>query len=250
MCIRDSFLHRVLERIRRIVGEEITAAGGVEITMPILQERSLWERSGRWAGYQASRTMLTVTDRGGLQFGLAPTAQEVVTDFAATQVSSYKQLPACWFQQATKFRDEIRPRFGLMRVKEFIMMDAYSFHGDEACLDTTYRAMHEAYLRAFRRCGLDAFAVEADAGAIGGSGSHEFMVAADIGEDAILVADDGYAANVERAESCILGAPAWQAPSAPQVVPTPGVGSIEAVVAFLRTQGHAIEAAHLLKTVL
>jgi len=246
------FLHRVIEKIRRIVAEEITRAGGVEVTMPIMQERGLWERSGRWAGYIATRTMLTVTDRGGQEFGLAPTAEEVVTDYAASQISSYKQLPVCYFQQNTKFRDEIRPRFGLMRVKEFIMMDAYSFHADEDSLDGTYRAMHEAYLCAFRRCGLEAFAVEADTGAIGGSASHEFMIAAEVGEDAILYhPESGYAANVERAESVIPAAPAWSAPDQSQEVATPDAGIIAEVVRFLRDAGHAdLTAANTAKVVL
>ena len=131
-------LQRVINKIRAIVCEEIASAGGLEVTMPIMQEQGLWEASGRWAGFQATRTMLTTTDRGGQTFGLAPTAEEVVTDYAKNQVNSWKQLPVCYFQQHTKFRDEIRPRFGLMRVKEFIMMDAYSFHADEDCLDQTY----------------------------------------------------------------------------------------------------------------
>lgn len=246
------FLHRVLERIKRIVSEELAVAGGVEITMPILQERSLWERSGRWATYQASKTMLTATDRNGQQFGLSPTAEEVVTDFADAQVSSYKQLPACWFQQNTKFRDEIRPRFGLMRVKEFIMMDAYSFHASAECLKTTYRAMHDAYLRIFRRCGLEAMAVEADSGAIGGDASHEFMVAADIGEDAIAVCPPcGYAANLERAVALLDPSPAWTAPAAALAVATPGVTSIVDVVAFLQKQGYSdLTAANAIKAVL
>src|SRR5258708_2438478 len=125
-------LKRVMDKAARIVAEEIARTGGLEVTMPIMQEQGLWEKSGRWATYQASRTMLTVTDRSGQVFGLAPTAEEVVTDYAATVVKSYKQLPVTFFQQHTKFRDEIRPRFGLMRVKEFIMMDAYSFHDSEA----------------------------------------------------------------------------------------------------------------------
>ncbi len=161
----------------------------------------MWQRSGRWDQYLASRTMLTVTDRSDAVFGLAPTAEEVVTDYAASVVKSYKQLPVTFFQQHTKFRDEIRPRFGLMRVKEFIMMDAYSFHGSEESLDATYQEMRAAYSRAFLRLGLEAFAVEADSGAIGGSGSHEFMVAADVGEDTVLICPDGgYGANsLERA---------------------------------------------------
>ena len=244
-------LQRTLEKVRRIVSDEISSAGGLEITMPIMQERALWEASGRWATYQASRTMLTVKDRGGQEYGLAPTAEEVVTDYAAKVVQSYKQLPVCFFQQHTKFRDEIRPRFGLMRVKEFIMMDAYSFHDSEASLAETYQAMNEAYHRAFGRCGLEAFAVEADAGAIGGSGSHEFMVAAAVGEDAILYCpESGYAANVERAEGAIPAAPAWAEPAKPHLANTPGHSSIDALVQSLRGRYPDLSAAHCLKCVL
>ncbi|TVR44910.1 MAG: proline--tRNA ligase [Planctomycetota bacterium] len=244
--------HRVIAKLRAIVAEEISAAGGLEITMPILQEQSLWEASGRWLGYQATRTMLTTTDRGGQIFGLCPTAEEVVTDYAKAQINSWKQLPVCYFQQHTKFRDEIRPRFGLMRVKEFIMMDAYSFHADEASLDQSYAEMMEAYRRIFQRCGLTTFAVEADSGAIGGSGSHEFMAIADVGEDAILYNEDsGYAANVETARTTLKPAPAWAAPSEPTTVATPGAGTIDEVVAYLNAHGHAdILPEHLLKTVL
>ncbi|MDA3963851.1 MAG: proline--tRNA ligase [Planctomycetota bacterium] len=246
------FLKRVVDKISRIVAEEIAGAGGVEVTMPIMQERSLWERSGRWAGFQATRTMLTVTDRGGQEFGLSPTAEEVVTDYASNQITSYKQLPVCYFQQHTKFRDEIRPRFGLMRVKEFIMMDAYSFHGSEQSLDDTYQAMRQAYTTAFRRCGLEAFAVEADTGAIGGSSSHEFMIAADVGEDAILFhPDSGYAANVERAECAIPAAPAWSAPAAGTALPTPGAKTIDEVVTYLQANGYPdLTSANTLKAVL
>lgn len=244
-------LKRVIDKIGRIVAEEIARTGGLEVTMPIMQEQGLWEKSGRWATYQASRTMLTVKDRSGQVFGLAPTAEEVVTDYAAHVITSYKQLPVTFFQQHTKFRDEIRPRFGLMRVKEFIMMDGYSFHDSTGSLDTTYEQMRVAYLRTFRRMGLEAFAVEADSGAIGGSGSHEFMVAAAVGEDTILFnPETGYAANVERAIGRIAVAPAWAAPEASTLVHTPAVGSIEAVMTFLNTAGHAVQAAHCLKTVL
>ena len=245
-------LQRVVERIRRIVSEEINRAGGLEITMPIMQEQALWERSGRWATYQASRTMLTVKDRSGQVFGLAPTAEEVVTDYASKVVTSYKQLPVTFYQQHTKFRDEIRPRFGLMRVKEFIMMDAYSFHDTTASLDVTYDGMRVAYQRAFRRLGLEAFAVEADSGAIGGSGSHEFMVAAAVGEDTILYnADSGYAANVERAHGRIAPAGPWTAPVAATLVHTPAVGAITDVIGFLNTNGYAdVQAVHALKCVL
>lgn len=252
LYLYQPLLKRVIDRISRIVAEEISRAGGLEITMPILQEQELWEKSGRWAQYQASRTMLTVKDRNGQLFGLAPTAEEVVTDYAATVVKSYKQLPACFFQQHTKFRDEIRPRFGLMRVKEFIMMDAYSFHASPDCLDKTYEAMRVAYLRAFARLGLTAFAVEADTGAIGGTGSHEFMVAAEVGEDAIIYNPaSGYAANVERATGTIPKAGAWSAPAAAQLTLTPKVGSIADVMAFLSANGFAdVKAEHGLKCVL
>ncbi len=246
-------LHRVINRIRSIVAEEISAAGGLEVTMPIMQEQALWEASGRWAGYQASRTMLTVKDRAGQTFGLAPTAEEVVTDYASHVITSYKQLPVCFFQQHTKFRDEIRPRFGLMRVKEFIMMDAYSFHDSAASLDKTYDAMRVAYVRAFRRMGIEAFAVEADTGSIGGTGSHEFMVAAAVGEDAIIYnPESGYAANVERAQGRMTPAAAWtSAPATATLVHTPGVGAIGDVMGFLRANGYAdVTSSHGLKCVL
>ena len=245
-------LQRVIDKIGRIVAEEISRAGGLQITMPIMQEQALWEKSGRWATYQASRTMLTVRDRAGQVFGLAPTAEEVVTDYASHVVTSYKQLPVCFFQQHTKFRDEIRPRFGLMRVKEFIMMDAYSFHATPESLDLSYEQMRVAYMRTFKRMGLEAFAVEADSGAIGGSGSHEFMVAASVGEDTILYnPQSGYAANVERAIGRIAPAAAIAAPDACTLVSTPQHGHIDDVVRFLNANGHAgVTAAHCLKCVL
>ncbi len=245
-------LQRVIDKIGRIVCDEISRAGGLQITMPIMQEQALWEKSGRWSTYQASRTMLTVRDRSGQVFGLAPTAEEVVTDYASHVVTSYKQLPVCFFQQHTKFRDEIRPRFGLMRVKEFIMMDAYSFHASADSLDLTYAQMRVAYMRTFKRMGLEAFAVEADSGAIGGSGSHEFMVAATVGEDTILFnAQSGYAANVERAVGRVVPAAAIAAPDACTLIPTPGHGHIDEVVSFLNAHGHSgLTAAHCLKCVL
>lgn len=243
-------MHRVIEKIQRIVAEEITAAGGQQVTMPILQEEQLWQQSGRWEGYKATRTMLTTTDRGGQTYGLAPTAEEVVTAYTRAIVSSYKQLPVCFFQQHTKFRDEIRPRFGLMRVKEFIMMDAYSFHADDESLDTTYRAMHDAYVRAFTRLGLESFAVDADTGAIGGKASHEFMVAASVGEDAILLDGQGYAANIEKAVSVLANCPRLPVSTARQSVLTPKAGAIEDVVASLKSQGFAVESANLLKCML
>jgi prolyl-tRNA synthetase len=245
-------LQRTLAKIATIIKEEIASTGALELTMPILQERALWQRSGRWDQYIASRTMLAVTDRADAVFGLAPTAEEVVTDYAATVVRSYKQLPVTFFQQHTKFRDEIRPRFGLMRVKEFIMMDAYSFHATEESLDQTYQEMRAAYARAFARLGLDSFAVEADSGAIGGSGSHEFMVAAAVGEDTVLICPDGgYAANSERATHRTPVVPAWSAPDEAAIVATPDARTIDEVVAFLRSHGHAeVQAPNLVKTVL
>ena len=253
LYVYGPFLHRVLRKIQAIVAAEMDATGAQQVTMPILQEQGLWEASGRWAQYQASRTMLTVKDRKDQVFGLAPTAEEVVTDYARAVLKSHHQLPATFYQQHTKFRDEIRPRFGLMRVKEFIMMDAYSFHAAPASLDATYEAMRVAYHRTFARMGLEAFAVEADSGAIGGSGSHEFMVAADVGEDTILYqAETGYAANRERAAGRMPSAPAWpSAPAAPVLVHTPGVGAIAEVIGFLNANGHGeVRAEHALKCVL
>ena len=253
--VYSHLLQRVIDKIKAIIVEEITEAGGVEVTLPILQEQSLWQRSGRWEEFQQSRTMLTSTDRNGTEFGLSPTAEEVVTDYADQQVVSYKQLPVCYFQQHTKFRDEIRPRFGLMRVKEFIMMDAYSFHAQQACLQNTYTLMRDAYTNIFNRCGLTSFPVEADGGAIGGDECHEFMVAADVGEDAILFCSaSGYAANSERAEGRIAAATSWQAPAEPLTVPTPEVGSIDEVVAYLSDHAdyahYQVKAQHTIKCLL
>lgn len=218
-------LWRVLRKVQAVVSEELSRIGALEIQMPILQERRLWEESGRWARYVDSRTLFVTEDRKGTTYGLAPTAEEVVCDYARTSARSYRQLPLCLFQQNTKFRDEIRPRFGLLRVKEFVMKDAYSFDVDEAGLDVSYRQMRDAYFRIFRRLGLDAFAVDADPGDIGGSGSQEFMVAASAGEDAILVDPSGlYAANVEKATSR-FAAPEGrdEAPRPLRVEDTPGV---------------------------
>ncbi|MEB3321648.1 MAG: proline--tRNA ligase [Synechococcaceae cyanobacterium] len=196
-------LWRVLRRISTIVREEMEAVGALETLLPQLQPADLWERSGRWAGYTAGEgIMFHLEDRQGREMGLGPTHEEVITFLAAELLRSYRQLPVCLYQIQTKFRDEIRPRFGLMRGREFIMKDAYSFHADEASLRQAYGAMDGAYRRIFRRCGLHAVAVEADSGAIGGSASQEFMVTADAGEDLVLTSPDGrYAANQERAES-------------------------------------------------
>lgn len=201
-------LWRVLQKISAIVREELNGVGALETLLPQLQPAELWQRSGRWAGYTAGEgIMFHLEDRQGRELGLGPTHEEVITALAADLLRSYRQLPVNLYQIQTKFRDEIRPRFGLMRGREFIMKDAYSFHADEACLKQTYAAMDQAYRRIFSRCGLRAVAVEADSGAIGGSASQEFMVTADAGEDLILASGDGrYAANQERAVSRPAGA--------------------------------------------
>jgi len=194
---------RVLRKVAQVVRDEMDRAGALETLLPQLQPAELWQRSGRWAGYTAGEgIMFHLEDRQGRELGLGPTHEEVITALAADLLRSYRQLPVNLYQIQTKFRDEIRPRFGLMRGREFIMKDAYSFHADEACLRQTYAAMDQAYRRIFARCGLRAVAVEADSGAIGGSASQEFMVTADAGEDLILASADGrYAANQERAVS-------------------------------------------------
>ena len=194
---------RVLQKISTIVREELNATGALETLLPQLQPAELWQRSGRWAGYTAGEgIMFHLEDRQGRELGLGPTHEEVITALAGDLLRSYRQLPVNLYQIQTKFRDEIRPRFGLMRGREFIMKDAYSFHADEDCLRQTYACMDQAYRRIFSRCGLRAVAVEADSGAIGGSASQEFMVTADAGEDLILASSDGrYAANQERAVS-------------------------------------------------
>ncbi|MCP9891830.1 proline--tRNA ligase [Cyanobium sp. Aljojuca 7D2] len=194
---------RVLQKVSRVVRQEMDRAGALETLLPQLQPAELWQRSGRWAGYTAGEgIMFHLEDRQGRELGLGPTHEEVITALAGDLLRSYRQLPVNLYQIQSKFRDEIRPRFGLMRGREFIMKDAYSFHADEDSLRQTYAEMDQAYRRIFARCGLRAVAVEADSGAIGGSASQEFMVTADAGEDLILTSGDGrYAANQERAVS-------------------------------------------------
>ena len=196
-------LFRVLQKISAIVREELNATGALETLLPQLQPADLWQRSGRWSGYTAGEgIMFHLSDRQGRELGLGPTHEEVITALAADLLRSYRQLPVNLYQIQTKFRDEIRPRFGLMRGREFIMKDGYSFHADEASLKECYAEMDRAYRRIFSRCGLKTVAVEADSGAIGGSASQEFMVTAEAGEDLILSSGDGrYAANQERAVS-------------------------------------------------
>jgi prolyl-tRNA synthetase len=194
---------RVLNKVSRIVRQEMDATGAQECLLPQMQPADLWRESGRWDTYtQAEGIMFSLTDRQNREMALGPTHEEVVTTVAKEMIRSYRQLPIHLYQLQTKFRDEIRPRFGLMRGREFIMKDGYSFHADEESLKKTYQDMDRAYRNMFRRCGLAFRAVEADSGAIGGSGSQEFMILADAGEDEILYTADGkYAANVEKAIS-------------------------------------------------
>ncbi|MEY2830759.1 MAG: hypothetical protein RLZZ574_17 [Cyanobacteriota bacterium] len=194
---------RVLQKVSQIVREEMDATGAQECLLPQLQPSQLWQESGRWDTYtKAEGIMFSLTDRSDRELGLGPTHEEVITTIARETIRSYRQLPLNLYQIQTKFRDEIRPRFGLMRGREFIMKDAYSFHVDEASLKETYQAMDRAYRNIMTRCGLEFRPVEADSGAIGGSGSQEFMILAEAGEDEILYTEDGnYAANTEKAVS-------------------------------------------------
>ncbi|MEL6163065.1 MAG: proline--tRNA ligase [Cyanobacteria bacterium J06641_2] len=194
---------RVLQKVSQIVREEMNATGAMECLLPQIQPAELWKESGRWDTYtKAEGIMFSLTDRREQQLALGPTHEEVITTVARDTIRSYRQLPVHLYQIQTKFRDEIRPRFGLMRGREFIMKDGYSFHADEESLKETYQDMYQAYSNMLRRCGLEFRPVEADSGAIGGSGSTEFMVLAEAGEDEVLYTEDGkYAANVEKAIS-------------------------------------------------
>ncbi len=237
---------RTLAKLERIIREEMENAGSSELLMPAVTPAELWHESGRWSQYGPE--LLRLKDRHQRDFCFGPTHEEVVTDIVRREVRSYRQLPVNLYQIQTKFRDEVRPRFGLMRGREFVMKDAYSFHADAADLEIAYRAMETAYCRIFERCGLSYVKVEADTGNIGGSESHEFMVLADTGEDAILSCACGYGANAEKAETGILPeAPPWprQAPEAPQTVATPEQRSVEDVAAFLQ-----LEPAHFIKTMI
>ncbi|AUW62286.1 MULTISPECIES: proline--tRNA ligase [Staphylococcus] len=190
---------RVLNHISKIIREEMENIDAVEILMPALQQAELWEESGRWGAYGPE--LMRLKDRNGREFALGPTHEEVVTSIVRDELKSYKQLPLTLFQIQSKFRDEKRPRFGLLRGREFIMKDAYSFHADEASLDQTYQEMYNAYSRIFKRVGINARPVVADSGAIGGNHTHEFMALSEIGEDTIVYSENSdYAANIEKAE--------------------------------------------------
>ncbi|MCG9025007.1 proline--tRNA ligase [Laribacter hongkongensis] len=224
---------RVLRKVEAIVREEMNRAGAIELLMPAIQPAELWQESGRWEFY--GKELLRVKDRHERDFCVGPTHEEVITDAVRKEVKSYKQLPLNFYQIQTKFRDEVRPRFGVMRAREFVMKDAYSFHTDFDSLKATYQGMYDAYCRVFTRLGLDFRPVAADTGSIGGTGSHEFQVLADSGEDVIAYCPtSGFAANIELAEAV---APATPRPAASQPlakVATPGVKTMADLVAFLK----------------
>jgi prolyl-tRNA synthetase len=235
---------RTLRKVERIVREEMNAAGAQEVLMPAVQPAELWQESGRWEQYGPE--LLRLHDRHQREFCFGPTHEEVITDLIRREVRSYKQLPANFYQIQIKFRDEIRPRFGVMRAREFMMKDAYSFHLDHASLQQTYDLMHQTYSRIFTRLGLGFRAVRADTGSIGGTGSHEFHVLAASGEDAIAFSTESdYAANVELAEALPPAGPRPAAAQTLQTVPTPGQHSIAEVSSFLK-----VPAARCLKTLL
>lgn len=235
---------RVLRKVENIVRSEMDASGAQEILMPVVQPAELWQESGRWEQYGPE--LLRMVDRHQRGFCLGPTHEEVITDLVRNELASYRQLPVNFYQIQTKFRDEIRPRFGIMRAREFLMKDAYSFHLGEESLQQTYQLMYQAYSNILQRVGLSFRAVIADTGSIGGQASHEFHVLADSGEDAIAFSDrSDYAANVEMAEAL---PPAGKRPTAEQLleeVATPGIHSIEQLSGFLQ-----VEPAHLVKTLI
>ena len=230
---------RVIRKIERIVREEMNRAGAQEVLMPIASPAELWRETGRWDFY--GKELFRFKDRHERDFCLGPTHEEVITDLVRREVRSYRQLPLNCYQIQTKFRDEIRPRFGLMRGREFIMKDAYSFDRDEEGAKRSYQSMYDAYHRIFTRCGLTFRAVEADTGLIGGSSSHEFMVLADTGEEMVVYTDDGtYAANVERAEVSLSSDTPLEPPRPLKKVATPGAGTVEEVTAYLKVEPHRL----------
>ena len=227
---------RVLNKVEAIVREEMNRAGALETFMPVTQPASLWEESGRYVQYGPE--LLRFKDRHDNPFVLGPTHEEVITDLARNELKSYKQLPINFYQIQTKFRDEIRPRFGVMRSREFIMKDAYSFHTNQASLQETYDVMYDTYCRIFSRLGLDFRPVQADTGSIGGSGSHEFHVLASSGEDDIAFSTESdYAANIEMAEAILVGERA-AATQELNIVETPNQKTIAEVSAFLGTNSN------------
>jgi len=237
---------RVFQKTAQIIREEMNKAGALEVTLPVVQPAELWNESKRWNAY--GKELLRFRDRNEREFCLGPTHEEVITDLVRGVVSSYRQLPVNLYQIHTKFRDEIRPRFGIMRAREFVMKDAYSFDVDEKGAEESYRKMYEAYCSIFTRLGLKFRAVEADTGPIGGSFSHEFMVLADTGEDIIVSCSAcDYAANLEKAEIAVLPGMTVQSgtPEALSRVATPGKRTIEEVTGFL-----GVAPSSLLKTLI
>ena len=235
--------YRTVRKVEQIVREEMNAAGAVELLMPILHPAELWKESGRWNVY--GKELMKVTDRHNREFALGPTHEEVITDLIRGQIRSYKRLPLTLYQIQTKFRDEIRPRFGVMRAREFVMKDAYSFHADDGSLDETYRRMHLAYTRIFQRCGLQAAPVQSESGAIGGNVTHEFMVLAETGESEILFCDCGYTATIEGAHSRLAAYVIEEQPRPLEKVHTPEAHTVEQVTEMLK-----VDARRLIKTIL
>ena len=224
----------MIRKVEQIIREEMNRAGAQEVHLPMVQPAELWQESGRWTHY--GKELLRFRDRNGREYCLGPTHEEVITDLVRHDIKTYRQLPCNLYQIQTKFRDEVRPRFGVMRCREFGMKDAYSFDTDEAGAEKSYEKMFDAYNSIFRRCGLNFRPVEADSGSIGGSFSHEFMVMADSGEDSIVFCQNcDYAANMEKAE---LPAPQNEKAAQKDFLPmesieTPGVRTIEEVSSFL-----------------
>jgi prolyl-tRNA synthetase len=236
--------YRVVRRVEEIVREEMNAKGALEVFLPVVQPAELWRETGRWDRF--GKELLRFKDRGDREFCLGPTHEEVITDLVRSELRSYRQLPVNLYQIHIKFRDEIRPRFGLMRAREFIMKDAYSFDADEGGLSRSYEAMYDAYSRIFSRCGLNFSAVEADTGAIGGDVSHEFMVWADAGEDTIVRCPQcSYAANLEKACFGLSGHTLEDGEKPLAKVHTPGMKSVEEVTGFL-----GVPSSRLVKTLI
>ncbi len=235
---------RVMRKVENIVRDEMNNCGALEVLMPAVQPSELWQESGRWEQYGPE--LLRMKDRHGRDFCFGPTHEEIITDLARKELSSYKQLPVTYYQIQTKFRDEVRPRFGVMRAREFIMKDAYSFHSSQQSLQQTYDLMYQTYSNIFTRLGLKFRAVMADSGSIGGNSSHEFHVLADSGEDAIAFSSkSNYAANVERAETLPVTTPRPAATAKMTTVDTPDQHSIEDISKFL-----SVPACQCLKTLL
>ncbi|MGB4544240.1 MAG: proline--tRNA ligase, partial [Smithellaceae bacterium] len=238
--------YRVIRKVEQIIREEMNQAGAQEVHMPMVQPAELWQESGRWTHY--GKELLRFRDRNGREYCLGPTHEEVITDLVRHDIKTYRQLPCNLYQIQTKFRDEVRPRFGVMRCREFGMKDAYSFDTDEAGAEKSYKKMFATYNNIFRRCGLNFRPVEADSGSIGGSFSHEFMVMADSGEDSIVFCQNcDYAANMEKAE---IPAPKNEVQAQKDFLPmesveTPGVRTIDEVSSFL-----GVSPAQILKTLI